>query len=456
MKRENLGSQLGFLMLSAACAIGLGNVWKFPYMAGQFGGGVFVVFYLIFLVIFGIPVLVAEYSMGRGSRISPIRFYQELEPAGSKWHLHGPFAMFGNYLLMMFYVNVAGWIIKYFVQTVSGGFDGLSADEVAGVFGGFLSQPGEMLIYMAIVVIVGFLICSFSLQKGLERVTKYMMLALFAIMVVLAVNSFTMDGAKDGLSFYLKPDWARAKEAGIGNVIVGAMNQSFFTLGLGVGSMAIFGSYIDKKRSLLGESVKVVCLDTFVALTAGLIIFPACFTHGVEVSAGPPLIFITLPNIFINMAGGRFWGSLFFVFMTFAALSTVLAVFENIVACCMDLFGWSRKKSCLINCLAMLVLAMPCALGFNKWAGFMPFADGSNVLDLEDFILSNCLLPIGAFLFVVFCTSKKGWGWDKFKAEANEGKGMKIKDWMRPYMTWVLPLMIAALFVVGIVTFNFG
>ena len=456
MKRESLGSQLGFLMLSAACAIGLGNVWKFPYMAGKFGGGVFVLFYLIFLVIFGIPVLLAEYSMGRGSRISPIRFYQELEPQGSKWHLHGPFAMFGNYLLMMFYVNVAGWIIKYFVQTVSGGFDGLSADEVAGVFGGFLSQPGEMLIYMAIVVIVGFLICSFSLQKGLERITKYMMLALFAIMIVLAVNSFTMSGAKEGLGFYLKPDMARAKEAGIGNVIVGAMSQAFFTLGLGVGSMAIFGSYIDKKRSLLGESVKVVCLDTFVALTAGLIIFPACFTHGVEVSAGPPLIFITLPNIFINMAGGRFWGSLFFVFMTFAALSTVLAVFENIVACCMDLFGWSRKKSCLINCLAMLVLATPCALGFNVWSGFVPFADGTNVLDLEDFILSNCLLPIGAFMFIVFCTSKKGWGWDEFKAEANEGKGMKVKDWMRPYMTWVLPLMIAALFVYGIVSFNFG
>lgn len=456
MKRESLGSQLGFIMLSAACAIGLGNVWKFPYVAGKYGGGIFVLFYLIFLVIFGIPVLVSEYSMGRASRISPIRFYQRLEPKGSKWHLHGPFAMFGNYLLMMFYVNVAGWIVKYFVQTVGGGFDGMTAEQVGATFGGFLSQPVEMLVYMAIVVIIGFVICSFSLQKGLERITKYMMLALFAIMIVLAVNSFTMDGAKEGLSFYLKPDWARAKEAGIGNVIVGAMNQAFFTLGLGVGSMAIFGSYIDKKHSLLGESVKVVCLDTFVALTAGLIIFPACFTHSVEVTAGPPLIFITLPNIFINLPGGRFWGSLFFLFLTFAALSTVLAVFENIVACCMDLFGWSRKKSCLINCLAMLVLAMPCALGFNVWSGFMPFADGSNVLDLEDFILSNVLLPVGAFLFVVFCTSKKGWGWENFKAEANEGKGLKVKDWMRPYMTWVLPVMIAALFVVGIVTFNFG
>ncbi|MCF0138011.1 MAG: sodium-dependent transporter [Oscillospiraceae bacterium] len=453
MQRERLGSQLGFIMLSAACAIGLGNVWKFPYMAGQYGGGVFVLFYIVFLIIFGIPVLVSEYAMGRGSQISPIRFYQALEPKGSKWHLHGPFAMFGLYLLMMFYVNVAGWIVKYFVRTVSGGFQGMNADEVAGAFVSFISEPGEMLLYMALVVIVGFLICSFSLQKGLERITKYVMLALFVIMLVLAVNSFTMEGAKEGLSFYLKPDMARAKEAGLGNVVVGAMSQAFFTLGLGVGSMAIFGSYIDKSHSLLGESVKVVALDTFVALMAGFIIFPACFTHGVDVTSGPPLIFITLPNIFLNLPMGRFWGSLFFLFMTFAAVSTVLAVFEDIVACCMDLFGWSRKKTCLINAAVMLVLAMPCALGFNVWSGFMPFGEGSNVLDLEDFVLSNVLLPVGAFLFVRFCTSEKGWGWDNFVAEANAGKGMKMKKWMRPYMSYFLPVLVLILFVVGIVNF---
>jgi len=453
MKREKLGSQLGFLMLSAACAIGLGNIWKFPYMAGQYGGGVFVLVYLVFLVIFGIPVLVTEYAMGRGSEVSPIRFYETLEPKGSKWHLHGPVCMFGNYLLMMFYVNVAGWIIKYFVQTVSGGFNGLSADEVAAQFGGFLSQPKEMLIYMAIAVILGFVICSFSLQKGLERITKYMMLILFAIMIALTVNSFLMDGAKEGLAFYLKPDFAAAKAAGFGNVIVGAMSQAFFTLGLGIGSMAIFGSYIDKKRSLLGESVKVVCLDTFVALVAGLIIFPACFSYGVDVSAGPPLIFITLPNIFINLPNGQLWGTLFFLFMSFAAISTVLAVFENIVACSMDLFGWSRKKSCLINCIAMLLLATPCALGFNEWAGFHPFGGETNVLDLEDFVLSNVLLPIGAMLFVFFCTWKKGWGWDNFIAEVNEGKGMKLKQWMRPYMTYVMPVLIGILLVMGMVNF---
>lgn len=451
MKREKLGSRLGFILLSAGCAIGIGNVWKFPYMVGQYGGGAFVLIYLFFLVILGIPVMTMEFSMGRASQKSPARLYQQLEPEGSKWQFHSYFAIAGNYLLMMFYTTVAGWMINYFVSTASGKFKGATPQEVEGLFSQMLGDPVSSVIYMAIVVVFGFFVCSFSLQKGLERITKVMMLMLLAIMVVLAINSIFTDGGQAGLKFYLLPDFNRMKEIGVGNVIVGAMNQAFFTLSLGIGAMAIFGSYINKERSLLGESVNVAVLDTLVAFCSGLIIFPACFSYNVEVTSGPSLIFITLPNIFNNMPLGRLWGTLFFVFMSFAALSTVLAVFENIISCTMDLFGFSRKKASLINCLLMLVLSLPCALGYNVLSAFAPLGDGTTVLDLEDFIVSNILLPGGSLIFVLFCVSRYGWGWDNFVNEANTGKGLKIKKWMRPYMTYVLPIIVAIILILGLV-----
>lgn len=451
MKREKLGSRLGFILLSAGCAIGIGNVWKFPYMVGQYGGGAFVLIYLFFLVILGIPVMTMEFSMGRASQKSPARLYQQLEPEGSKWHFHSYFAIAGNYLLMMFYTTVAGWMINYFVSTASGKFKGATPQEVEGLFSQMLGDPVSSVIYMAIVVVFGFFVCSFSLQKGLERITKVMMLMLLAIMVVLAINSIFTDGGQAGLKFYLLPDFNRMKEIGVGNVIVGAMNQAFFTLSLGIGAMAIFGSYINKERSLLGESVNVAVLDTLVAFCSGLIIFPACFSYNVEVTSGPSLIFITLPNVFNNMPLGRLWGTLFFVFMSFAAVSTVLAVFENIISCTMDLFGFSRKKASLINCLLMLVLSLPCALGYNVLSAFAPLGDGTTVLDLEDFIVSNILLPGGSLIFVLFCVSRYGWGWDNFVNEANTGKGLKIKKWMRPYMTYVLPIIVAIVLILGLV-----
>ena len=453
MQRERLGSRLGFILLSAGCAIGIGNVWKFPYMVGQNGGGIFVLIYLFFLLVMGIPVMTIEFSLGRASQKSPVRLYQQLEPKGSKWHLHGYLAMAGNYLLMMFYTTVAGWMIQYFLAIASGRFDGMDTKQVGDAFNSICADPLTMVLFSCLVVVLGFFICSFSLQKGLEKVSKFLMLALLAIMVILAINSFTMDGAKEGLSFYLKPDLSRAMEVGIGNVIVGAMTQAFFTLSLGIGAMAIFGSYIGKERSLMGESINVAILDTFVAVVSGLIIFPACFTYGVEADSGPNLIFVTLPNVFNHMPMGNLWGALFFVFMTFAALTTVLAVFENILACCMDLFGWSRKKACLVNCILMLVLALPCALGFNLLSGIHPLGGTTNFMDLEDFLVSNILLPLGSLIFVLFAVSKKGWGWKNFLKEANEGKGLKVKPWMRGYMTYVLPLIILALFLIGIVTY---
>ena len=453
MERERLGSRLGFILLSAGCAIGVGNVWKFPYMAGQYGGGAFVLIYLFFLVILGLPMLTIEFSLGRASQKSPVRLYQQLETKGSKWHLHGYACMIGNYVLMMFYTTVAGWMVQYVVNTARGKFTGMDPEQVGEAFGAVCSNPTTMMIYTTLVVIIGFFVCSFSLQKGLERVTKYMMLALLAIMVLLAVHSFTMNGASEGLSFYLKPDLGKMQEIGMGNVIVGAMNQAFFTLSLGIGSMAIFGSYLDKKRSLMGESLNVVLLDTFVALTSGLIIFPACFTYNVEVGAGPSLIFVTLPNVFNNMPLGNLWGTLFFIFMTFAALSTVFAVFENILACCMDLFGWSRKKACVINCVALIILSLPCALGFNVLSGIHPLGGSTNILDLEDFLVSNILLPLGSVAFLLFATSKRGWGWKNLMAEANAGDGLKLKNWMRGYITYVLPVIVLALFVIGIISY---
>jgi len=450
-QREQLGSRLGFILLSAGCAIGIGNVWKFPYMVGQYGGGAFVLIYLFFLVILGIPVMTMEFAMGRAGQRSPARLYQQLEPKGSKWHLHGYVAMAGNYILMMFYTSVAGWMLDYFVRTAGGQFVGADTDGVAAQFSRMLGDPLRMTLFMGIIVVVGFLVCSFSLQKGLERITKWMMVALLVIMVVLAINSVCTAGGSQGLRFYLVPDLARMKKVGIGNVVAGAMNQAFFTLSLGIGAMAIFGSYIGKERALMGESARVAALDTLVALCSGLIIFPACFAYGVQPDSGPSLIFITLPNIFNHMPLGRVWGSLFFVFMSFAAFSTVLGVFENIVSCTMDLSGWSRKKACLFNGILMLLLSMPCVLGFNVLSKFQPLGPGTGVLDLEDFVVSNLLLPLGSLIFIFFCTSRYGWGWKNFTKEANAGKGLKVQRWMRGYMCYVLPVLVAVILVLGLI-----
>ncbi|MBE6733552.1 MAG: sodium-dependent transporter [Ruminococcaceae bacterium] len=452
MEREKLGSRLGFILLSAGCAIGCGNVWKFPWMAGQYGGGAFVLIYLIFLLILGLPVMVMEFSLGRAAQCSPISLYQKLEKPGQKWHWHGKVALIANLLLMMFYTSVTGWILYYFVQFLCGNMTGISAEASANLFGNMLSDPIIMVGFMAIVVVVGFLILSFGLQKGVEGVTKYMMLALLGLMVILAINSFTLDGAKEGLAFYLKPDLSKIN----GSVIVGAMNQSFFTLSLGIGSMAIFGSYIGKERSLMGESLNILGLDTFVALMAGLIIFPACFTFDVEVGAGPSLLFQAMASVFNNMNGGRIWGSLFFLFMFFAAMSTIIAVFENILAMVCEITGWKRVKGCIICAISVLILSLPCALGFNLLSKFVPFASGSGVLDLEDFIVSNCCLPLGALCYVLFCVTKKGWGFNNFLEEANAGKGLKMPRWLKPYLTYVLPLIIIIVFVIGILTFPFA
>ena len=451
MQREKLGSRLGFILLSAGCAIGIGNVWKFPWLAGENGGGIFVLIYLFFLAVMGIPVMTMEFALGRASQKSPVHMYKELEPKGSKWHFHGYAAMVGNYLLMMFYTSVTGWMLQYFIKMAKGEFAGLDKVGIDTVYDSMLSNPVMLTIFTVIVVIVGFTVCSFSLQGGIERVTKYMMLALLAIMIVLAVNSSMLEGGSEGLKFYLTPDVNKMKEIGIGKVIVNAMNQAFFTLSLGIGSMAIFGSYLKKDHSLMGESINVAVLDTFVAITSGFIIFPACFAYGVRPDAGPSLIFKTLPNIFNNMPFGNVWGSLFFLFLCFAAFSTVFAVFENIVACTRDITGWSRKKASLVNCIAMLVLSMPCVLGFNVLSNVAPLGEDSVIMDLEDFIVSNVLLPLGSLIFIIFCVTRYGWGWDKFVEEANTGKGLKVKKWMRPYMTYILPLIVLVLFVVGIV-----
>ena len=450
MERETLKSRLGFILLSAGCAIGIGNVWKFPYIAGQGGGGAFVLFYLIFLVILGLPIMTMEFAVGRASRKSPVRAYQALEKPGQKWHIHGYFTLIGCYLLMMFYTTVAGWMLHYFYMTAVGKLAGLNAEQVAGKFTEMLASPATMTFWMVFVVVVSILVCAKGLQSGLERVTKGMMIALLLIMVVLAVNSLFMPGAKEGLSFFLVPDFARMQEVGVVNTLVSAMNQAFFTLSLGIGAMSIFGSYIGKEHSLLGESVRIVVLDTFVAITAGLIIFPACFTYHVDQTSGPSLIFITLPNIFANMSMGRLWGSLFFLFMAFAAMSTVLAVFENIICCGMELTGCSRKKSSLVNLVLIILLSMPCVLGFNLWAwdGFAVF--GGAVLDVEDFLVSNLFLPLGSLVYLLFCVTRYGWGWQNYKKEVNTGKGLKVQDWMRGYLTYVLPLIVVFIFAFGL------
>ena len=446
MKREHLGTRLGFLLLSAGCAIGVGNVWKFPWMVGQYGGGAFVLVYAIFLIILGLPVLAMEFSMGRAAQKSPILMYQALTPDKKAWGIHGVLCFIGNVVLMMFYTVVAGWLLYYFYSMATGKFVGMNSEAIGGYFGEMLSNPQTLITYMVIISVLGFFILSFSLKGGLERVTKVMMIALLIIMVVIAINSFTLSGAKEGLSFYLVPDFSKINA----DVLVGAMNQAFFTLSLGIGAMAIFGSYIDKDRSLTGESINVILLDTFVAIVAGLIIFPACFTYNVEPGAGPSLIFITLPNIFVNMPFGRVWGSLFFLFMTFAAFSTVLAVFENILACVRDLTGWERNKTSLICCISIIVLSLPCALGFNLWSNIEPLGAGSGIMDLEDFVVSNCLLPLGSLIYVIYCTNKIGWGWDNFTKEANEGKGIKMSNAFYMYCKFILPIIILIIFGLGI------
>ena len=450
MQRESFKSRLGFILISAVCAIGIGNVWKFPYVAGQNGGGFFVLFYLFFLVAVGVPVLTMEFAVGRASGKSVIRGYEALEPKKSKWHLHGYAALFGNYMLMMFYTTVAGWMISYFYRFLINDFKGLDTKGVTDKFSHMLSDPKGMTFWMAVIVIMGFVICSFGLQAGVEKISKPMMLGLLALIVVLAVNSILLPDGTSGLKFYLIPDWKKVEEVGLFNVIIAAMNQAFFTLSLGIGAMEIFGSYMGKDHTLFGESMRIAALDTFVAIMSGLIIFPACFAYGINPGAGPELIFITLPNVFIQMPGGRIWGTFFFLFMTFAAFSTIIAVFENIIACCMDKWNLSRKKSALINGVIILVASLPAVFGYNIWSSFQPRGAGSTVLDLEDFIVSNLLLPGGSLIFLLFCVTKWGWGFDKYLEETNTGAGVKFPRALRGYVTFVLPVIILVILVLGL------
>ena len=450
MKRESFGSRLGFLLVSAGCAIGIGNVWRFPYITGKNGGGYFVLFYLICLLLLGVPVLTMELAVGRGSRKSAVLGYRALEKPGSKWHIHGWFCLIGCYLLMMYYTTVTGWMVNYFCKFLTGSFHaGMSTEEISGMFGTMLSSPGSMALFTEIVVVAGLIVCSFGLQKGLERVTKVMMLALLCLILVLAVHSLTLSGAAEGLKFYLLPSVDSIRANGLGSLITDAMNQAFFTLSLGIAAMEIFGSYMSEEHTLPGEAVRICALDTFVALMAGAIIFPACFTFGVTPDNGPSLIFQTLPPLFVNMSGGRFWGTLFFLFMVFASFSTVLAVFENIIAICMDTFGWERKKAVVINGLLLAVLSLPCVFGYNIWSSFHPLP-GKDVLDSEDFLVSSLLLPIGSLVYLLFCVTRWGWGFDKYLAEANRGLGLKFSPKLKPYFQWVLPILIVIILVQGL------
>lgn len=451
--REKFGSRLGFILVSAGCAIGIGNVWRFPYVVGQNGGGIFVLLYLIFLLAMGIPVLTMELAVGRASRKGAVRSYQALEKPGAKWHIHGWFCILGCYLLMMYYTTVAGWMLSYFVKFLTGQFQpGQTTEQISGIFSELLSSPLEMTIWMGIMVVAGFLVCSRSLQKGLERISKVMMSVLLLLIVVLAIHSLTLEGMGKGLRFYLMPSLSQVKEVGVTNVVVAAMNQSFFTLSLGIAAMEIFGSYMNRERTLPGEAVQIGILDTFVAIMSGLIIFPACFSFGVEPDAGPALIFQTLPNVFVNMAGGRIWGTLFFLFMTFASFSTVIAVFENIISFCMEMFHISRKRAVLINGIIVFLASLPCVLGYNLWSG-LHLIGGRDVLDSEDFLVSNILLPLGSLVYLLFCVTKFGWGFDKYYAECNTGKGMKLPRILKPYFQFVLPILILVIFVQGIIQF---
>lgn len=442
MERERLGSRLGFILLSAGCAIGCGNVWKFPWMCGQYGGGGFVLLYILCLLVLGLPVMTMEFAVGRAAQASPIHMYQKIERPGQKWHWHGYVSFFGNVALMAFYTVVTGWIINYFVRFLTG--------QTADIgFVSMIHNPGLNVTYLAITVVLAFGILCFHLQGGLERITKVMMTLLLVLMIVLAIHSFTLSGAKKGLAFYLVPDFSKIT----GSVVVGAMNQAFFTLSVGMGSMAIFGSYIGKDHSLLGESVNIIALDTFVAVLAGMIMFPACYTYGLEVNAGPSLLFDTMASVFNNMAGGRWWGTLFFLFMVFAALSTVLAVCENILAMVREMTGWKRPLGCIVCGVAVFLLALTTALGYSKF-NFQPFAEGTAWLDFWDFIVSNNVLPLGSLVFALFCCNKFGWGWENFVAEANAGKGMKIKSWMKPVFRYVVPAAIVFIYLYGMVTFK--
>ena len=451
MKRESFKSRLGFLLVSAGCAIGIGNVWRFPYVTGQNGGGIFVLFYLIFLVIMGLPVLTMELAVGRASRKSAVLGYKALEKKGSKWHIHGWVAIFGCCMLMMYYTTVSGWMVTYFFKFLTGSFkSGMTTEDTAQAFSNLLGDPKQMAFWMILTVVVGFLVCSRGLQNGLEKISKFMMTALLLLIVVLAVHSLTLSNAAEGVKFYLVPNTEAVAAVGLKNVITAAMNQAFFTLSLGVAAMEIFGSYMGKDHTLAGEGVRICALDTFVAIVAGLIIFPACFSYNVEVNAGPSLIFITLPNVFINMSGGRIWGSLFFLFMTFASFSTVIAVFENIMSFCMDMFGWSRNKAALINCIVILIASLPCVLGYNVWSN-LHLIGGRDVLDSEDFIVSNLLLPIGSLIYLLFCVTKWGWGFEKYCEEANTGDGIKISKKLSPYFQFILPILIVFILIQGLI-----
>ena len=450
MERENFRSRLGFILVSAGCAIGIGNVWRFPFITGQYGGGIFVLFYLLFLVIMGIPVMTMELAVGRGSRGSAVTAFHVLEKPGAKWHIHGWACLIGCVVLMMYYTTVSGWMFGYFFKFLTGTFRaGMSPDDVGAVFGNLLASPGQMGLWMTVNVVLGFLVCSIGLQNGIEKISKYLMTALLILIVVLAVHSLALPGAAEGLKFYLVPSIARAKEAGLGQVITAAMNQSFFTLSLGIGSMEIFGSYMSKDRSLISESAGIAVLDTFVAIVAGLIIFPACFSFGVQPDAGPSLIFVTLPNTFTNMAAGRLWGTLFFLFMSFASFSTVIAVFEGILACVMELFHLERKKASIMCCIAIFVLSIPCVLGYNVLSN-VHIIGARDVLDSEDFIVSNLLLPIGSLVYLLFCVTKWGWGWDNYEKECNTGEGWKMPRALKPFFQFVLPILILVILVQGL------
>ena len=448
MKRESFGSRLGFLLVSVGCAVGIGNVWKFPYVTGENGGGIFVLFYLLFLLIMGVPVLTMELAVGRASRKSAVQGYRALEPKGSRWHIHGWFCVLGCTLLMMYYTTVSGWMLGYFVKFAAGSFSGLEGAAVDGVFSAMLASPGEMSLWMALTVAGGFLVCSFGLQGGLEKVTKVMMLGLLALIALLAIHSLTLEGAGEGVRFYLLPDMERAAAVGLGGVVTAAMNQAFFTLSLGIAAMEVFGSYMSREHTLTSEALRICALDTFVALMAGLIIFPACFSFGVRPDSGPDLIFLTLPKVFLGMAGGRLWGTLFFLFMTFASFSTVIAVFENLMSNCIDNFGWSRKKASLICGVVILLASLPCVLGFNLWGDVKLL--GRGVLDFEDFLVSNLLLPLGSMVYLLFCVTKWGWGFESYLAEANAGKGIKMPRWLKPYFQFILPALILFILIQGL------
>jgi NSS family neurotransmitter:Na+ symporter len=448
-ERENFSSRLGFILISAGCAIGLGNVWRFPYITGVYGGGIFVSIYLLFLLIFGLPIMVMEFSVGRASKKSVAASFDVLEPKGSKWHVFKWFAMTGNYLLMMFYTTISGWMMAYLLFMLRGDFAGAASAEVERIFGALISNAGLSIFWMIVVCILGFCVCSLGLQNGVEKITKIMMSCLLIIMIALVIRSVTLPNSREGLAFYLLPNLDNIVKNGIWSTIYAAMGQAFFTLSIGMGSMAIFGSYFPKERSLFGEGLNITILDTSVAIMAGLIIFPACFSFGVNPGSGPSLIFITLPNIFNSMPFGQVWGIAFYIFMVFASLSTVIAVFENIISFAIDLFNCSRKKAVLVNVILIIVLSLPCALGFNLWSGFAPLGEGTSVLDLEDFIVSNNILPLGSLVYVLFCVTRYGWGWKNFINEANTGVGIKFPHKLRFYVTFILPFIVLIVFIFG-------